>query len=355
MQLAEKIYERRKQLGLSQEQFAEKLCISRQAVSKWESGQSMPDLDKIIAMSDLFGVSTDYLLKDASQEDGIQNHEEAKIQEEEVVSNDQTVWKEAQKNGQEGTVEPPKTSMGRLLDREETERFMQVRKKAANGIAFGVLLCIISAAVVVLGDVLSPETDGGVYVIFMFVLVMVAVGLFIYHGMALGRVHQRLGLQVRLPENLLREIEEKDTSFHDKFVLYIVAGVMLCIGGVIPPMMVGVIVAESERNGDIGAIALLCMVAVAVFLFVRAGITKSTYDILLGRQKTPAMEEKEKKETLMGAVMGFYWCIVTAIYLLISFLSRQWGYTWIIWPVAGVLSGAIGIVVNYVTKNRKQS
>ena len=64
MKLAEKIYQERRKLGLSQEQFAEQMDISRQAVSKWESGQSMPDLDKVVVMSQIFGVSTDYLLKE---------------------------------------------------------------------------------------------------------------------------------------------------------------------------------------------------------------------------------------------------------------------------------------------------
>ena len=64
MNLSEKIQDLRKQNNLSQEQFAEKLNVSRQAVSKWESGQSIPDVDKIIAMSEIFEVSTDYLLKD---------------------------------------------------------------------------------------------------------------------------------------------------------------------------------------------------------------------------------------------------------------------------------------------------
>lgn len=61
--LADRIQQLRKQNGLSQEQLAEKLHVSRQAVSKWESAQAQPDLDKILAMSELFLVTTDYLLK----------------------------------------------------------------------------------------------------------------------------------------------------------------------------------------------------------------------------------------------------------------------------------------------------
>ena len=64
MILADKIINERKKNGWSQEELAEKLNVSRQAVSKWEGAQSIPDLQRIVAMAELFGVSTDYLLKD---------------------------------------------------------------------------------------------------------------------------------------------------------------------------------------------------------------------------------------------------------------------------------------------------
>ncbi len=64
MTIGEKISALRKEKGLSQESFAEALGVSRQSVSKWESGSSIPEIDKVVAMSSLFSVSTDYLLKD---------------------------------------------------------------------------------------------------------------------------------------------------------------------------------------------------------------------------------------------------------------------------------------------------
>ncbi|MBQ9850172.1 MAG: helix-turn-helix domain-containing protein [Clostridia bacterium] len=64
MAISDKILNLRKENGLSQEAFAEKLGVSRQSVSKWESGTATPDIDKIVSMSELFGVSTDYLLKE---------------------------------------------------------------------------------------------------------------------------------------------------------------------------------------------------------------------------------------------------------------------------------------------------
>ena len=64
MTLADKIIDLRKKNGWSQEELAEKLDVSRQSVSKWESGQSVPDINRILLLSDLFSVSTDYLLRD---------------------------------------------------------------------------------------------------------------------------------------------------------------------------------------------------------------------------------------------------------------------------------------------------
>lgn len=63
MNMADRIQALRKAKGVSQEELADKMGVSRQAVSKWESGQSTPDLDKIILLSDLFDVTTDYILK----------------------------------------------------------------------------------------------------------------------------------------------------------------------------------------------------------------------------------------------------------------------------------------------------
>ena len=71
MSFAEKIYALRTQAGLSQASFAEKLQVSRQTVSKWELGTSYPEIDKLVAISEMFHVTTDYLLKDqpASQDE----------------------------------------------------------------------------------------------------------------------------------------------------------------------------------------------------------------------------------------------------------------------------------------------
>ena len=62
MIFSEKLLTLRKAKGITQEQLAEKLDVSRQSISKWESGQSAPELEKIVALSTIFDVSTDYLM-----------------------------------------------------------------------------------------------------------------------------------------------------------------------------------------------------------------------------------------------------------------------------------------------------
>ena len=76
MTLGEKIYKLRTEKGLSQEAFGEVLGVSRQSVSKWETDQSVPELDKIVIISDMFSVSTDYLLKEQEELTALVNNDE---------------------------------------------------------------------------------------------------------------------------------------------------------------------------------------------------------------------------------------------------------------------------------------
>ena len=82
MKLSEKIYTCRKKAGLSQEALAEKLGVSRQAVSKWETDEAIPELSKIPMMAKIFGVTADFLLSDE------ENFEEAPKQHEEIPKTD---------------------------------------------------------------------------------------------------------------------------------------------------------------------------------------------------------------------------------------------------------------------------
>ena len=126
MILAEKIMELRKKNGWSQEELAEKIHVSRQSVSKWESSASIPDLSKILLLSQVFGVSTDYLLRD-----DIEETQKAEIFVEETVekaAGGETIYK---------------------ISLEESKEYIKDRRCAAKRIGVGVVLCILSPVILI--------------------------------------------------------------------------------------------------------------------------------------------------------------------------------------------------------------
>lgn len=85
MEFSEKLINLRRREGMSQEQLADRLGVTRQSVSKWESGAVMPELVKLIALSEMFGVSVDYLVKDWLEEPAEENWETASARLEQKV------------------------------------------------------------------------------------------------------------------------------------------------------------------------------------------------------------------------------------------------------------------------------
>ena len=128
MSIAERILTLRKSKGMSQEQLAEAVGVSRQAVSKWESEQASPDPEKIITLSEVFGVTTDYLLKGVEPE-----KEEAKTEE------------KAEEKAEEKKTEDTHMTVGDVLDQKIlTEKNKEKSKKLLKYvlIALGVFLAI---------------------------------------------------------------------------------------------------------------------------------------------------------------------------------------------------------------------
>lgn len=140
MNLAEKIMTLRKKRGWSQEELAMQLNISRQSVSKWESGASIPDLDKILKLSEIFDVTTDYLLKETEEESGdwkserevserpgvMQQMERAGFLEEEQTGN----WQEEQVGS--WNAEYPEDSMRMREDTAEARENIEVTEEEAE-------------------------------------------------------------------------------------------------------------------------------------------------------------------------------------------------------------------------------
>ena len=318
MILAEKITMLRKKNGWSQEDLAMKLDISRQSVSKWESTASIPDLDKLIKLSEIFGVSTDYLLKDGMEE--IAGTASDSFYEE----------KEA----------------GRNVSLEEANQYMNLAARESVKIAGGVFACIVSPVLLILlggfseyGSVqISENAAGGIGVIVLLLIIAGAVAVFITSGMKLSPYEYLEKECISLQYGIAGIVEKKKEDFQPVYRKCVVIGTLLCIISCIP-----LFIAAAFDAPDM--VYIYCMsllffvVAVGVFLFVWSGSIWGSYQKLLEEgDYTVEKKQESKKNSRLAQV---YWCTVTAVYLGISLFTMRWDTTWIIWACAGVFYAAV--------------
>lgn len=360
MNLAEKIFNERTKLDLSQEQFAEQMGVSRQAVSKWETGQSLPDLDKLVMMSRVFGVTTDYLLSEesSSEEAGKTsqnaNHTvENQYNEEKEYEAGRTVEKEDRLS---------ENSKPRYVTDEEAEEYCKMRKKSGRRIALGVFLCIAGLASVqfvqeifseIIGyRVSNPDFFENLAAVPFLIFVTIAVALFIVSGLSMGKYEYMEKTNLIFSPDMTKRLQDESEARYRVFTIKIAVGVSLCILGVMVCVVfesLGNISDDIWLSEEMGAFYLLVIVAAAVYQFVTAGIEKSTYDILLRKNE---IKQKKEETKVFDAVSAIYWCVVTAGYLAYSFITFDWGRSWIVWPVAGCLFGAVTAAMNLMNKEK---
>ena len=329
MILADKIINERKKLGWSQEELADKLEVSRQAVSKWESAQSTPDLNRILKMAEVFGVSTDYLLKDEL--------EEVPATSTAVIEQDTYIVKENAKS----------------VSLEDATTYLATVQKSAPRIAFGVSMCIFSPVILLLliglasRGYISENVAAAIGVTVLLVIIAIAACIFIINGKILEKFSFYDDTLIDTAYGVDGMVKEKMSRFEGKHSLFISIGAILCILCVIPLICVSIF---CEGNGALVLLmvaALLTTVAFAVNLMVRAGMVMDSYKKVL--QEGDYNLEGKKANRLTGKIAGIYWPIAVAIYLGWSFLTGKWEITWLVWPVAGVLFGAVtGIVRTFM-------
>lgn len=379
MDLADKITKLRKQNGWSQEELAARLDISRQAVSKWESGASVPDLDKIIRMSNIFGVTTDYLLKDEPEKnssgDGIISDsdytEHAYMGQDHAghAYTEQTWAKHVYTEG--GTTADYRDALKtRRISREEAERIVTLERKFAWRTALAVALLILSPVSLIVTSGMAEYGDGTMleiskaaaglsgFGIFMF-LVCAGVMMLILIGMQKssyglsGLEKEKLILDYGVAEKL----KEEKASFEGIYRNCTLAGIVMCMLSVVPLVMAAFIMDGAEDNrSDLVYIfctaLLLIIVAAAVYLLIWSGSIHGNYDKLL--QQGEYTVEKKEQNRKNGFFPGIYWCTVTAVYLGISLYFGNWNSSWIIWPVAGVFFAACMGIINVVTAKKSR-
>ena len=331
--LSEKIINLRKSRGWSQEELAERLDVSRQSVSKWESGVSNPELDKIVAMSTLFGVSTDYLLKDVTAGEGDADRVFVEDEEEEIEETPLEV-----------------SILSRNVSPEEAEEYLSAVKKAGPRIALGVLLCILSPVVLILlgglsdmGMLMGENVAAACGFVALFAFVAAALALFIPTGMSLSKYEYLEKNILVLPETLKKELNEEYEANDKKELMRITAGILCCILAGLSVVFTTCLFVDNEAALIICLPIMFLLAAIGVYIIVRTCFLRGAYQRLL---QLDDYTERHKKNTARFEIIGdVYWMIVLAIYLGTSFWTHRWDVTWIIWPIAAVLSSPVEMIV----------
>lgn len=320
MILADKIIRLRKKNGWSQEELADKMNVSRQAVSKWEAAQTTPDLEKILQLGNLFGVTTDYLLKD-------------ELVDEEFV---------------EGVEETPI----RKISLAEANDYLEQRKNASVQIAIATLLCIISPILIFLLLAFSectsiPITENlavGIGMVALFSLVTIAVVIYIRVGFKNAPYEFLEKEPFETEYGVTGLAREKQKTYRNTYIKYNIFGTCACILSPVP-----LICAALSGKGLLVMIMLcvtLLTVAIGVMFFIVAGVRWASMQKLL--KEGEFSEKGKQKNKIIEAIGTVYWLLATAIYLGWSFLTSNWHITWVIWPIAGVLFAVVELVCNLV-------
>lgn len=326
MILADKIVTLRKRAGWSQEELAAQLGVSRQSVSKWEGAQSVPDMQKVVQMSRLFGVTTDYLLKEEL-----------------------------------GEPEPAPAESDaplRCVTMEQAADYLSLRRAAAPKLAAATLLCVLSPVALLLlaalsdrpGAALSENAAAGIGLCVLLVLVAAAVAVFITCA---AQVKAYAFLETEPFETaygVTGMVRERRAAAAPEHTRGKVAGTVLCILSAVPLFIA--VCLDGPDLLYVGAVCLLLVLAgVGGAVLVSGGVYWVAMDRLL--EEDDYARPRKRQNGVVGAVSAIYWLTATAAYLLWTFgpwWDAQPQDTWILWAVAGVLYGAVMALVRGIRK-----
>ena len=318
MILADKIIRLRKRNGWSQEELAEKMNVSRQAVSKWEAAQTIPDLEKLMKLSSLFGVTIDYLVKDEIEDEEFTDSEESSV---------------------------------KRVSLTEAHEYLASRARAAKKIAFATALCILSPiALIALGALseykalISEGTAGAIGVGVLLAIVTAAVAIFVHCGFANAPFEFLDEVYFETEYGVAGMVNEKKNAYRKNHSLLNTIGVCLCVASPIP--LVAVAFTENGLLTALMVCVLLAFVAVAVFLFVSTGVVwASMQKLLRDPEYAPncvCLDEKTvKNKKICDSIEGVVWACATAVYFIWSFTTDAWHLTWVVWVIAAAIDGII--------------
>lgn len=249
------------------------------------------------------------------------------------------------------TSEPAK----KVLGDDEVKNYIYDNQKASKQIAIGAMLCIFSPIPLILLAGMQEKYKSindvivnGVGVCTLLAIIAIAVGIFIYTGMSMEKYESLKKEPFAISNASIRYVEAYRDQMQQTFSLKIIVGVVMCILSIIPVVIVGSIEDNNDFGNSIAVSFLLFVVGIAVILFVTGGMQKEVTKILL--QEGDYSFKSEEGSKVIDIISGIYWPIVVCIYLAWSFISHDWGFTWIVWPIAGVLFGGISATCSALCK-----
>lgn len=329
---AETCYYLRKRKNLTQEQLADALGVSRQAVSKWETGEAYPETDKLIMLCDLFGVTADELLRGnlASSEpcgaSGADGNDRS-----DCGSGAPVGGKAETENGKDASeVGEPRPKADPAEYKRKTDAFSVMTALGVGLVLVGVAICVLCGAFERQYGEMFPVIGAACLLAF----VAVAVFLFVYGGISV-EAYDRKYAAGTLPAEVTEE-------FNRKFALrmaVLIAGILL---DVVALVLLTAFFSDDTPQGETVSCMIvagfLAVLAVCVGGIVCLGIRKGRYD-----PERPDHAVSGKKGDPICAVIMLS---ATAAFLTLGFLWGVWHPAWIVFPVGGILCGIVGVITD---------
>lgn len=325
MIFADKLIALRKKSGWSQEELAEKLGVTRQSVSKWEGAQSVPDIDKILQLSHLFGVTTDYLLKD-------------ELGEPEYTAGDDA------------------PALRKVTLAQANDYLTQAHANAPK-MALATALCVLSPVPLIALGALAEygyfraDFATGLGLCTLLVLVAVAVVLFMQCSAAVKPYEFLEKEPIDTEYGVTGLAHERRDAFAVQYNRGNTLGTVLCILCAVP-LFAAMMFLDTDILAAAAVCLLLVLVACGVHAFVRVGTVQDALNQLL--EEGDFTRDAKARKGAIRAVAAAYWLVVVAIFLFYTFGpygNGQPEYSWFIWAIAGVIFAAVMVVMKAVQRH----
>ncbi|MEA4811526.1 MAG: permease prefix domain 1-containing protein [Anaerolineaceae bacterium] len=235
------------------------------------------------------------------------------------------------------------------MDSSQVNQYLSDIREASSKIGIAVAFCILSALPLILLHGLirqlgiKEEVANAIGIGILLLAVGIAVYNFIINGLKTEKYEELEKRPVSISNAVAAMIRREQEAFRPKFARKIASGVLMIILGAGIVSITGVL---SNDNSPLifGAVAvLLVLVSIAVYGFITAGMEEEVYEKLLNTgDYSPS---RKKSNQAMEKFGGIYWTMVVLGYLAWSFITKNWDYSWIVWPIAGLLYGLISAVV----------